>query len=69
VIRRRVEEADRYFKKYSDGDATARGAFANAVGDLKARLAATTPYSAAARAMLMGLRGSHPLVDMVLTSA
>src|SRR6516225_6463841 len=33
-IRRRVEDADGYFKKYSDGDATARGAFSPAVRDL-----------------------------------
>ncbi len=68
VMRRRVEEADRYFQKYSAGDETARRAFADAVGDLKARLAARKPYSAAARAMLMGLRGTHPMVDMVLAS-
>jgi hypothetical protein len=66
MIRRRVEEADRYFKKYHDGDAMARGAFADAVGDLKEMLAARAPYSAAARAMLMGLRGTHPVVDVVL---
>jgi hypothetical protein len=66
MIRRRVEEADRYFKKYDDGDAMARGAFDDAVGDLKGRLAARAPYSAAARAMLMGLRGTHPVVDAVL---
>jgi hypothetical protein len=50
-------EADRYFKKYySDGDATAQRAFADALVDLKARIAVKAPYSATARAMLMGLR-------------
>lgn len=65
-IRRRLVEADRYFKKYSDGDGTARGAFDDAIKDLKGRLAARAPHSATARAMLMGLRGTHPFVDVVL---
>jgi hypothetical protein len=68
-IRRRVEDADRYFDKYSGGDGTARGAFSDAIGDLKGKLAATAPYSSTARAMLMGLRGTHPVVDVVLASA
>lgn len=68
-LRRRVEEADRYFKKYSDGDGTARSAFADAINDLKGRLAAKARFSATARAMLMGLRGTHPVVDVVLASA
>lgn len=67
-LRRRVREADRYFKKYSDGDGTARGAFADAINDLKGRLAATAPYSATARAMLMGLRGAHPIVEVILAA-
>jgi hypothetical protein len=67
LIRRRVGEADGYFKKYhSDGDATALAAFAHALRDLKDRLAAKEPYSAAARAMLMGLRGTHQVVDTIL---
>lgn len=69
LLRRRVEEADRYFKRYTEGDATARTAFADAIRDLKGRLAASVHYSATARAMLMGLRGSHPVVDVVLASA
>lgn len=68
-IRRRVEEADRYFKKYSDGDGTARGAFADAISDIKGKLAATAPYTATARAMLMGLRGKHPVVEVILAAA
>jgi hypothetical protein len=68
-LRRRVEEADRYFKRYSDGDGTARSAFADAITDLKGRLAARARFSATARAMLMGLRGTHPVVDVVLASA
>src|SRR5262249_7698375 len=65
-IRHRVEEADRYFKKYSDGDRTARGAFADAIGDLKRALAESARHSATVTAMLMGLRGTHPVVDAVL---
>jgi hypothetical protein len=61
-----VQEADRYFKKYSDGDATARGAFADAISDLKASLSAEAQYSATARSMLMGLRGTHQVVEVVL---
>jgi hypothetical protein len=69
MLRRRVQEADRYFEKYHGGDAVARGAFADAVIDLRARLAAKEPYSATARAMLMGLRGTHPaVVEAVLAS-
>ena len=69
-MRRRVEEADHYFNKYySDGDATALGAFGDALRDLNAWLAPKEPYSSAARAMLMGLRGTHQVVDVVLASA
>jgi uncharacterized protein (TIGR02646 family) len=69
-MRRRVEEADRYFNKYySDGDATALGAFGDALRDLNVWLAPKEPYSSAARAMLMGLRGTHQVVDVVLASA
>jgi len=68
-IRRRVEEADRYFGKYDTGDGTARQAFEGAVRDLRERLAANAPYSATARAMLMGLRGKHPVVEVILAAA
>jgi hypothetical protein len=67
-IRRRVQEADRYFAKYHDEDGTARTAFEDAIVDLKGKLVETAEYSAAARAMLMGLRGTHPFVDVVLAS-
>jgi uncharacterized protein (TIGR02646 family) len=65
-MRRLVDEADRYFEKYDAGDGTAREAFENAVRGLRERLSATADYSATARAMLMGLRGSHPVVEAVL---
>ena len=68
-IRRRVEEADHYFGKYDTGDGTARQAFDDAVRDLRGRLSADAPYSATARAMLMGLRGKHPVVDVILAAA
>jgi uncharacterized protein (TIGR02646 family) len=68
-IRRRVEEADRYFKRYEEGDGTARSAFENAIADLRSRLTATARYSATARAMLMGLRGSHDFVQVVIQGA
>ncbi len=65
-IRRRVEEADRYFEKYDTGDGTARQAFEDVVRNLRGQLAADAPYSATARAMLMGLRGTHPVADVLL---
>lgn len=65
-LRRRVQDADRYFKKYHDGDGTARGAFDDAIRDLKAGLAGNAAHSGTARALLMGLRGTHPVVEMVL---
>jgi len=68
-IRRRVEEADRYFGRYVTGDGTARQAFDDAVRDLRERLAVNAAYSATARTMLMGLRGKHPLVDVILAAA
>jgi len=68
-IRRRVEEADRYFGKYDTGDGTARQAFEDAVKDLQERLEANAPYSATARAMLMGLRSKHPVVEVILAAA
>ena len=68
-IRRVVDDVNRYFKKYDEGDATAREAFENSVRDLRSRLSVKAEYSATARSMLMGLRGSHPVVDAVLASA
>lgn len=65
-IRARVEQTDRYFKKYDAGDGTARGAFDDAILHLKGMLGENAPYSSTARAMLMGLRGTHPVVDVVL---
>jgi uncharacterized protein (TIGR02646 family) len=65
-IRRSVAEADRYFQKYDAGDGTAREAFENKVRDLRERLLPAAEYSATARAMLMGLRGAHPVVVAVL---
>jgi len=67
--RQRVEDADRYFKKYMEGDGTARGAFEGAVRDLVSRLAAGAAYSATVRAMLKGLRGKHPVVEVILDAA
>jgi len=68
-IRTAIGDVNRYFKKYDEGNATAREAFENAVRDLRGRLSAKAEYSATARSMLMGLRGSHPVVDAVLASA
>ncbi len=65
-LRRRVKDADSYFQKYLAGDGTARAAFAHAVRDLSESLSVVAPYTAAARAMLMGLRGTHPVVDVIL---
>lgn len=67
--RRRVEEADRYFGQYEAGDGTARQAFSDAVRDLQNRVKVNAEYSATARAMLMGLRGKHPVVDVILLAA
>ena len=68
-VRRRAAEADRYFQKYDAGDRTAREAFEDAVAALRERLLPNADYSATARAMLMGLRATHPVVDAVLASA
>jgi uncharacterized protein (TIGR02646 family) len=68
-IRRAVTQADRYFQKYDAGDGTAREAFQNAVDALRTHLLMTAEYSATAKAMLMGLRGAHPFLDLVLASA
>lgn len=67
-IRRRVEDADRYYSKYDAGDGTARGAFEDAVRELRNYLLSRARYSSASRAMLMGLRGTHPVVDLVLAA-
>lgn len=67
-IRRSVEEADRYFQKYDTGDGTGREAFEDAVRHLVERISAHAEYSATAKAMLMGLRGSHPVVEVVLAA-
>lgn len=67
-IRRSVVEADRYFQKYDAGDGTAREAFQNAVRALQERVSAKAEYSAAARAMLMGLRGTHPFIEVVFAA-
>lgn len=67
-VRRRVKDADRYFGRYLAGDATARGAFEDAVRDLRGYLPASARYSSASRAMLMGLRGTHPIVDVILAA-
>jgi hypothetical protein len=67
-IRRLVTEADRYFQKYDAGDGIAREAFENTVRALRERLSAAAEYSATARAMLMGLRGAHPVVGAVLAA-
>lgn len=68
-IRRRVEDADRYFRRYQQGDTAARGAFEDAVRDLHGYLAGNAEYSSAARAMLKGLRGTHPVVEVILQAA
>jgi uncharacterized protein (TIGR02646 family) len=68
-IRRRVENVDRYFKKYWDGDRTGRRAFDDAIRYLRGNLTRNAPYSATARAMLMGLRGKHPVVEVILAAA
>lgn len=68
-IRRRVEDADSYFGKYDTGDGTARQAFNDAIRDLRQWTLPEAEYSATARAMLMGLRGTHPVVDVVLAGA
>ncbi len=68
TIRERTRDADRYYAKYDSGDGTARGAYEDAIRDLRERIAPNAPYSSTARAMLMGLRGSHPIVDVVLSS-
>lgn len=65
-IRTHVEQADRYFKRYTNGDGTARIAFQDAIKNLKETLSADAPYSSTARSMLMGLRGTHPFVEVVL---
>ena len=68
-VRRRATEVDRYFQKYDAGDSTAREAFENAVAALRELLVASARYSATTRSTLMGLRGTHPVVDVTLGSA
>jgi uncharacterized protein (TIGR02646 family) len=67
-IRRTVAAVNRFFRKYDAGDGTAREAFEDTVRSLQSRLSASAEYSATARSMLMGLRGTHPVVDVVLAS-
>ena len=68
AIRWHVQKADGYFGKYMNGDATAQGAFGATIEDLRKRLLMDAPYTATARAMLMGLRGTHPVVDAILSA-
>ncbi len=67
-IRGDVKKADAYFSRYVNGDATARSAFDDIISDLRKHLLMEASYTAAARAMLMGLRGTHPIVDVVLAA-
>ena len=67
-IRTLVQRADAYFSKYSNGDATAQDAFGATIADLRKLLLMDAPYTATARAMLMGLRGTHPVVDVILAA-
>ena len=68
AIRGHVQKADTYFSRYENGDATARDAFDNIISNLRKHLLMDAPYTAAARAMLMGLRGTHPVVDVILAA-
>jgi hypothetical protein len=67
-IRRRVKDADKYFARYSAGDLSARAAFEDAVRDLRDCLDSRAAYSSIAHAMLMGLRGTHAFVDVILSA-
>lgn len=57
MIREDVRDADGYFSKYMDGDATARDAFDTfdtTIAKLRKHLSIDAPYTAAARAMVFG---------------
>ena len=69
-IRRDVEKADRMLQKWHQGDTTARTSFADTLDRLKKLyLAEKSGLSATAKAMLMGLRGTSPTAEAVLTVA
>jgi hypothetical protein len=68
-IRKLVENAAYYFKKLCDGDMTARKSFADIIEAIHNKLRIDAEYSAAARATLMGLRGTYPVTEIILSAA
>ncbi len=64
-----AEKADYYFKKYDEGDMTAKSYFADRIRELRNKLKPAAEYSAAAHATLMGLRGNSAIAEMVLAEA
>jgi 5-methylcytosine-specific restriction endonuclease McrA len=69
-IKKSVQQADVFYKKYSDnGDMTAKASFENTVTELHDKLKADAEYSAAARSILMGLRGTYPVAEVILSAA
>ena len=68
-IRKLVERATYYFKKSDDGDMTAIKSFADIIEAIHNKLRIDAEYSSAARATLMGLRGTHPVAEVILSAA
>ncbi len=61
-----VKNADYYFTKYDQVDEVGKKGFSETLEELYNAMDDTTPYSAAARATLMGLRGESIIPDLVL---
>jgi uncharacterized protein (TIGR02646 family) len=65
-IRDLVGELNYYFTKYQQGNQTARSAYADRIKLLRRKVMQDMEYSATAYAMLMGLRGSNPAIELVV---
>lgn len=65
-ITKDLESADKYFLKVQRGNMTAQSAFEDKLASLSKRARGESENSAAARAMLAGLRTKHPVADEIL---
>jgi hypothetical protein len=65
-VRDLVTQLNYYFSKYQQGDTTARTAYADTLKHLRRKVMRSVEYSATAHAMLMGLRGTNPTVELVV---
>jgi hypothetical protein len=65
-IKKLVENADKMFLKFSNGNQTARDAFEHNLDLLSSKIDENAEYSMTALAMLMGLRGKSAAAEAVL---